>query len=59
MAAVALHLIGGILGYHFTKLFKYDEKIARTTAIETSMKSSAFSFLLATLHFGDEMVNLV
>ena len=30
----------------------YDEKTARTFAIETSMKSSAFGFLLAKLHFG-------
>ena len=30
----------------------YDERTCRTVAIETAMKSSAFGFLLASLHFG-------
>eukprot|EP00638_Chattonella_subsalsa_P008098 CAMPEP_0117762862 /NCGR_PEP_ID=MMETSP0947-20121206/18243_1 /TAXON_ID=44440 /ORGANISM="Chattonella subsalsa, Strain CCMP2191" /LENGTH=347 /DNA_ID=CAMNT_0005584355 /DNA_START=173 /DNA_END=1216 /DNA_ORIENTATION=- len=46
-----LHVIGGILGYWVPKTLGYDEVSSRTMAIETSMKSSAFGFLLAKLHF--------
>jgi len=52
LACLALHLIGGILGFFATKLTGYDERTCRTVAIETAMKSSAFGFLLASLHFG-------
>eukprot|EP00466_Bigelowiella_natans_P012995 jgi/Bigna1/37506/e_gw1.20.155.1 len=52
-AAMLLHLLGGILGYWGMKLLGQDEVTARTSGIETSMKSSAFGFLLAKLHFGD------
>jgi len=48
-----LHLLGGIAGYALPKLSGFDETSSRTMAIETSMKSSAFGFLLAKLHFGD------
>jgi len=51
-ALLALHLVGGIVGYGLPRLFGYGETSCRTMAIETSMKSSAFSFLLAKLHFG-------
>jgi BASS family bile acid:Na+ symporter len=40
------------------RLAGFDEKTSRTTAIETSMKSSAFGFLLASLHFQDFMVRV-
>jgi len=52
LACMALHLVGGILGFFATKLTGYDERTCRTVAIETAMKSSAFGFLLASLHFG-------
>jgi len=52
LACLALHLFGGILGFGATKLCGYDERTCRTVAIETAMKSSAFGFLLASLHFG-------
>lgn len=48
-----LHFIGGIVGYWLPRLTGFDEVTSRTMAIETSMKSSAFGFLLAKLHFGD------
>eukprot|EP00416_Gambierdiscus_australes_P018115 CAMPEP_0171073626 /NCGR_PEP_ID=MMETSP0766_2-20121228/11626_1 /TAXON_ID=439317 /ORGANISM="Gambierdiscus australes, Strain CAWD 149" /LENGTH=442 /DNA_ID=CAMNT_0011530339 /DNA_START=1 /DNA_END=1329 /DNA_ORIENTATION=+ len=51
-ACLALHLVGGLLGYGATKVTGYDERTCRTVAIETAMKSSAFGFLLASLHFG-------
>lgn len=48
-----LHLLGGLVGYFLPRLTGFDEVSARTMAIETSMKSSAFGFLLAKLHFGE------
>ena len=48
-----LHLIGGLVGYFLPRAVGFDETSSRTMAIETSMKSSAFGFLLAKLHFGD------
>jgi BASS family bile acid:Na+ symporter len=48
-----LHLIGGLVGYFLPKAVGFDETSSRTMAIETSMKSSAFGFLLAKLHFGE------
>jgi BASS family bile acid:Na+ symporter len=47
-----LHLLGGVAGYALPKLTGFSEVKSRTMAIETSMKSSAFGFLLAKLHFG-------
>lgn len=58
IACALLHIVGGLLGYAACKASGFGEKTARTTAIETSMKSSAFSFLLASLHFGDFMVRV-
>jgi len=52
LACAALHLLGGSLGYLASDLFGFDERTCRTVAIETAMKSSAFGFLLASLHFG-------
>lgn len=48
-----LHLIGGLVGYFLPKLTGFSEVSSRTMAIETSMKSSAFGFLLAKLHLGE------
>jgi len=47
-----LHLLGGLVGYLLPKVNGFGEVSSRTMAIETSMKSSAFGFLLAKLHFG-------
>mmetsp|Transcript_16253 Transcript_16253/g.23141 ORF Transcript_16253/g.23141 Transcript_16253/m.23141 type:complete len:414 (+) Transcript_16253:110-1351(+) len=48
-----LHLVGGLVGYALPRLSGFGEVASRTMAIETSMKSSAFGFLLAKLHFGE------
>jgi len=53
LCALSLHLIGGLMGYLLPRLTGFGEVASRTMAIETSMKSSAFGFLLAKLHFGD------
>lgn len=53
-----LHLIGGIIGYIMVAVAGYGEIVRRTTAIETAMKSSAFSFLLASLHFSTYLVRV-
>ncbi|KAG5187002.1 putative anion:sodium symporter [Tribonema minus] len=49
---ILLHLVGGLLGYLVPRKLGFSEVSSRTMAIETSMKSSAFGFLLAKLHFG-------
>ena len=48
-----LHLLGGLVGYALPRATGFGETSSRTMAIETSMKSSAFGFLLAKLHFGE------
>lgn len=53
-----LHTLGGLLSYILFKAAGNDEKVSRTAAIETSMKSSAFGFLLAKLHFGEYLVRV-
>lgn len=53
-----LHLAGGVLGYLLVAAAGYGEIVRRTAAIETAMKSSAFSFLLASLHFGAYLVRV-
>ncbi|KAL3942511.1 MAG: hypothetical protein SGBAC_003323 [Bacillariaceae sp.] len=51
-ACILLHLVGGLVGYFLPKATGFGEISSRTMAIETSMKSSAFGFLLAKLHLG-------
>lgn len=58
VGAFLLHLLGGALGYWGMKIFKYSETTCRTCAIETAMKSSAFGFLLASLHFPEFLVRV-
>lgn len=58
LPVLLLHLIGGIMGYWISRLIGYNETTSRTMAIETAMKSSAFGFLLAKLHFGLEAVRV-
>ena len=56
LTAALLHILGGIVAYFGCKPLGYDEQTCRTFAIETSMKSSAFGFLLAKLHFSQFLV---
>jgi len=56
-AAALLHALGGVAGYFVTKPF-YAEDVCRTFAIEFAMKSSAFGYLLASLHFSDFAVRV-
>jgi len=56
-SAALLHSLGGVAGYFLTKPF-YAEDVCRTFAIEFAMKSSAFGYLLATLHFPDFAVRV-
>ena len=56
-ACAALHIFGGLASYFGLKRF-FDEQTCRTVAIETSMKSSAFGFLLAKLHFSQFLVRV-
>mmetsp|Transcript_13906 Transcript_13906/g.34989 ORF Transcript_13906/g.34989 Transcript_13906/m.34989 type:complete len:427 (+) Transcript_13906:211-1491(+) len=58
IVVMLLHLVGGAAGYWLCRVCKFGETVSRTTAIETSMKSSAFGVLLATLHFGDYLVRV-
>ena len=53
VALLLLHLVGGLVGYFLPKAVGFGDTSSRTMAIETAMKSSAFGFLLAKLHFGD------
>jgi len=51
LPVMLLHLVSGLAGYFIPKALKFNETQCRTMAIETAMKSSAFGFLLAKLHF--------
>ncbi len=51
LPVMLLHLIGGLAGYWIPRWLGFTETQSRTMAIETAMKSSAFGFLLAKLHF--------
>jgi len=57
LAAALLHGLGGVAGYFLTQPF-YGEEVCRTFAIEFAMKSSAFGYLLASLHFSDFAVRV-
>ena len=58
LACASLHILGAIVAYFGCKLIGYAEQTCRTFAIETPMKSSAFGFLLASLHFDSFLVRV-
>lgn len=51
LAALLLHVLGFILGYCITRLFKYDERTARTISIETGMQNGGLAAVLAKTNF--------
>jgi len=51
LPVVIFHLLSGLVGYYVPKAMNFTETQSRTMAIETAMKSAAFGFLLAKLHF--------
>lgn len=53
-----LHLVSGIAGYWIPYKLNFSEVQCRTMAIETAMKSSAFGFLLAKLHFSQYLARV-
>ncbi len=53
-----LHLVGDLFGYMVVAAARYGKIVRRSAAIETSMESSVFAFLLAILHFSRYMVRV-
>jgi BASS family bile acid:Na+ symporter len=51
LAALLLHVFGFGLGYFVTKLFRFDETIARTVSIEVGMQNGGMAAALARQHF--------
>jgi BASS family bile acid:Na+ symporter len=51
LAAFLLHVFGFGLGYLVTKLFRFDETIARTVSIEVGMQNGGMAAALAKQHF--------
>lgn len=50
-AASLLHVFGFLLGYFFTRLFRYDPVISRTVSIEVGMQNGGLAAVLAKQHF--------
>ncbi len=51
LAAFLLHILGFLLGYFTTRLFKYDERTSRTISIETGMQNGGLAAVLAKTNF--------
>lgn len=51
LAAFLLHVFGFGIGYFVTKLFRFDETIARTVSIEVGMQNGGMAAALAKQHF--------
>jgi bile acid:Na+ symporter, BASS family len=50
-AGFLLHSIGFALGYGITRLFRYNQRTARTISIEVGMQNSGLAMVLAHQHF--------
>eukprot|EP00667_Euglena_gracilis_P008215 EG_transcript_8317 len=55
---ILFHVLGAGLGYAASRAAGLGEAVARTTALETAMKSSAFVYLLCCVHFTDYLVRV-
>lgn len=51
LGVVLLHSFGFLLGYGVTRLFRFDEIIARTVSIEVGMQNGGMASALARQHF--------
>lgn len=51
IAAFLLHILGFLLGYFVTRLFRYDERTARTISIETGMQNGGLAAVIAKTNF--------
>lgn len=52
LAVVVLHNgLGYLLGYFAARVFKYPERVARTTSVEVGMQNSGLAATLAAAHF--------
>lgn len=52
LAVVVLHNgLGYLLGYFAARIFKYPERVARTTSVEVGMQNSGLAATLAAAHF--------
>lgn len=52
LAVVILHNgLGYLLGYFAARIFKYPERVARTTSVEIGMQNSGLAATLAAAHF--------
>lgn len=52
LAVVVLHNgLGYLLGYFASRVFKYPERVARTTSVEVGMQNSGLAATLAAAHF--------
>ncbi len=51
IAAGALHIVGFVLGFVISRLFRYNNAIARTVAIEVGMQNGGLAAVLAKQNF--------
>ncbi len=57
LAAVLLHMVGFVVGYSLSRLFRFNEQISRTIAIEVGMQNGGMAAVLAKRNFpSDPMV---
>jgi len=54
-AAIALGLVGMLLGYSLARLFKQDSNRSRTISMETGIQNGPLAVLIVTLTFKDEL----
>jgi len=54
LAALAIHVLGFVLGYGLSRVLRYPEEIARTVSIEVGMQNGGMAAMLARQHFSME-----